>query len=293
MLNIIETNLQFNGNYNTRRLEEIKRTILHNSGVSVLQDIEVIHNYHKDTRGYAGIGYHFYVKKNGEIYKGRPLEWEGAHAYGSNYDSIGICAEGDYNIEDMPEVQKNAIIGLIAYLKERCKNLNVVQAHRDVCATSCPGNKFPFDEIVNSSAGNEEISEENKDANMGKIATIQAGLNNNYGYAIAVDDIYGNETRRALLKALQHELNVQFDRNLVEDGIFGNNTYNASINVRKCATGSITTLIQSMLVCHGFDIAVDGIFGSATENAIKEFQRRNGLKDDGICGKNTFKALFR
>ena len=48
-----------------------------------------------------------------------------------------------------------------------------------------------------------------------------------------------------------------------------------------------------MLVCHSFDIKTDSIFGQATENAVKEFQKRNGLSADGICGKNTFKKLFR
>ena len=48
-----------------------------------------------------------------------------------------------------------------------------------------------------------------------------------------------------------------------------------------------------MLICHSFNIKADGIFGQATENAIKEFQARNSLTADGICGRNTFYALFR
>ena len=79
----------------------------------------------------------------------------------------------------------------------------------------------------------------------------------------------------------------------VIDGIFGNNTYNACINVRRKAEGNITYLIQAMLVCHSFDIDADGIFGPATENAVKDFQSRNGLSVDGIVGKNTFNKLFK
>ena len=33
-------------------------------------------------------------------------------------------------------------------------------------------------------------------------------------------------------------------------------------------------------------------FGSGTENAVKQFQRNNGLSADGVCGKNTFTKLF-
>lgn len=156
MLNIIETNLQFNGNKTIRDLSTIKRIILHHSGVSVLQTVEVIHNYHKNTRKYAGIGYHFYVRKDGKIYRGRPLEWVGAHAYGSNANSIGICAEGDLNTEIMSEVQKNAIKELVTYLKG-IYNISTVQGHKEVCSTSCPGANFPLGEIVSTVAKNETV----------------------------------------------------------------------------------------------------------------------------------------
>ena len=145
-MNIIETNLKFNS-MDTRKTT--KRIILHHSGVSVLQSVEVIHNYHKNTQGYAGIGYHFYVRKDGSIYRGRPEDKVGAHAYGANSDSIGICAEGDFNTEIMSEVQKNAIKELVAYLKEKY-NVSTVIGHRDTIATSCPGKNYPFNEIVNA-----------------------------------------------------------------------------------------------------------------------------------------------
>ena len=127
----------------------------------------------------------------------------------------------------------------------------------------------------------------------GNVAEIQATLNDRYGLNIAVDNIYGNETRRALVKALQTELNKQYHRDLAVDGIFGANTYNACINVRIGAEGNITYLIQAMLICHSFDIDADGIFGPATESAVREFQKRNGLSQDGIVGKNTFNKLFK
>ena len=192
--------------------------------------------------------------------------------------------------EDMPEAQKEAGKELVAYLKNKY-NITTVQAHRDVCATSCPGDKFPFDEIANFESSNEIIPQEN--ASDGNIARIQTTLNERYGLNIAVDNIYGNETKRALVKGLQTELNKQYNRGLAVDGIFGTNTYNACINVRKGAEGNITWLIQSMLICKLFNINADGIFGPATERAVREFQKRNGLSQDGIVGKNTFNKLFK
>lgn len=153
------------------------------------------------------------------------------------------------------------------------------------------GNKYPFDDIVNSKVENTEEQQvstpQEENQNMGNVATIQSGLNEFYGFGLVVDNIYGNKTKSALVKALQKEIGV------TADGIFGPITKSHCPNIRKGNTGTIVTLIQSMLVCHGFDIDVDGIFGNATDNAVREIQRRNKLSIDGIVGKNTFNCLFR
>lgn len=54
------------------------------------QDLEVCHR----RRGMNGPGYHFYIRKNGDIKTTRPIEKIGAHARGHNAQSIGICYEG-------------------------------------------------------------------------------------------------------------------------------------------------------------------------------------------------------
>lgn len=151
-MEIIETNLEFTS---LSKRSVTNRIILHHSGVSVLQSIEVIHNYHKNTNKWAGIGYHFYVRKDGSIYRGRPEEMIGAHAYGANSDSIGICAEGNFNEETMSDIQKNAIKELVAYLKEKY-NITKVQRHSDTIATTCPGKNYPFDDIINGQVIKEE-----------------------------------------------------------------------------------------------------------------------------------------
>lgn len=285
-MNIIEKTFETNGSMNKRKITE--RIILHHAAASKCT-VEDIDRWHKNN-GWCKIGYHFFIDKAGNIYRGREEDKVGAHAYGSNYNSIGICFEGNYMEEDMLEVQKEAGKELVSYLKNKY-GITTVQAHRDVCATSCPGDKFPFDEIANAE-GN-VIPETPIEEVKGQIATIQEALNSRYGLNIGVDNIYGNETRKALVKGLQTELNKQYNRGLVVDGIFGKNTYNACVNVRKGAEGNITWLIQAMLVCHSFDIAVDGIFGTATEGAVREIQSRNGLSVDGIVGKNTFNKLFK
>ena len=280
-MNIINTNLNFK-QMDTR--SSTKRIILHHAAAKKCS-AEDIHRWHLNN-GWSGAGYHFRVRKDGTIYRLRPEDKVGAHAYGANYDSLGICFEGDYKEEIMQEEEIKAGRELVNFLKNKY-GINTVQVHKNVNATNCPGDNFPFDQIAN------ETGESKPSKEKGKIATIQTSLNEKYGLNISIDNIYGNETKKALVKGLQTELNKQFGSKLAVDGIFGTNTYNACINVRRGAEGNITWLIQSMFICKLFNINADGIFGPATESAVREFQKRNGLSQDGIVGKNTFNKLFK
>lgn len=58
------------------------------------EDIQIVRQWHLK-RGFRDIGYHFYIRKNGEIQLGRPIEIIGAHCEGENSDSIGVCLAGD------------------------------------------------------------------------------------------------------------------------------------------------------------------------------------------------------
>lgn len=53
-------------------------------------------------RGFSKAGYHFYLRKNGDIKSLRPIEQPGAHARGHNANSIGICYEGGLDPNGRP-----------------------------------------------------------------------------------------------------------------------------------------------------------------------------------------------
>jgi len=242
------------------------------------------------------------VRKDGSIYELRDIKYVPAHATNFNTCSIGICFEGNFEEEQMGQAQIEAGIWLVAYLKGKY-NITIVQKHKDVNATSCPGKNFPFDEIANNVGIGTAVSTTfEKDVSIGtavstnlrenSIYNIQKFLNDTYGTNLVLDNIYGAETKKALIKALQTELNKQFGKGLAVDGIFGTNTYNACITVQKGASGNITRLIQMALVVKRYSLDIDGIFGTDTESKVKDFQRANELTVDSIVGKNTFKALF-
>lgn len=121
----------------------------------------------------------------------------------------------------------------------------------------------------------------------GGIAQVQAWAGS------AQDGIWGPNTKRALLKVLQSELNRQFGKGLAVDGIWGPRTRAACVNVRRGARGNITKALQGALICNGYDTnGFDGVFGGGTESAVRRFQAARGLVADGIAGKNTFAKLF-
>ena len=58
------------------------------------------------------------------------------------------------------------------------------------------------------------------------------------------------------------------------------------------STGSAVSKLQTVLNEHGYDLAVDGIFGEKTRAAVRDYQQKNGLKLDGIAGKETWGSLL-
>ena len=61
---------------------------------------------------------------------------------------------------------------------------------------------------------------------------------------------------------------------------------------KRGSTGSVVVQIQKKLSAWGYyDGAVDGIYGSRTEEAVRYFQRRNGLTEDGKAGAQTLAAM--
>ena len=63
-------------------------------------------------------------------------------------------------------------------------------------------------------------------------------------------------------------------------------------NYKRGSKGKKVKLIQEWLSLNGFGVVVDGDFGAATDFAVRKFQIKKKLQQDGIVGKNTFSALI-
>ncbi|MEN6463427.1 MAG: N-acetylmuramoyl-L-alanine amidase [Syntrophomonas sp.] len=154
-MNIFETNLKFNG---LRPRNRTSLIVLHHSASLDVGAAE-IHRWHLE-RGWAGIGYHFVIRADGSIERGRLLETIGAHTGpGVNGYSIGICLVGNFMTAAPTDSQIRALLELIGWLKNyyivHSGSALDVKLHREVAATECPGILFPWEQIKPALVGPE------------------------------------------------------------------------------------------------------------------------------------------
>lgn len=138
-LAIRETNLEF-GPLEIR--PETTLFIIHHVG-STDTDVSAaqIHEWHLKN-GWSGIGYHYVIRKNGSIERGRPRDIVGAHTYGHNKKSIGINLVGnfEYAIPQKEQIESAAkVIAALCHIYNILPDESTILGHRDLNATLCPG----------------------------------------------------------------------------------------------------------------------------------------------------------
>lgn len=117
-------------------LKVVKYLVVHCTATRLSQRVSVedIDRWHK-AQGWSGIGYHWYVDRDGHIFPGRSEREAGAHVIGYNHCSIGICYEGGLDeqgnsADTRTPAQKAALLFIIKDLKQSYPNA-VVLGHRD------------------------------------------------------------------------------------------------------------------------------------------------------------------
>lgn len=143
-MKILDAGLTFSGAAPSAGVQEkIDAVVLHHRAGA--GDVNSIHAQHL-AQGWWGIGYHYYVRKNGEVWRGRPEKYAGSHAgasNGYNLHSIGVCFEGNFEKDTMPDAQLAAGLELLADI---CSRYEIVElkTHGELAATACPGKNFPL-----------------------------------------------------------------------------------------------------------------------------------------------------
>ncbi|ADE81082.1 N-acetylmuramoyl-L-alanine amidase [Xylanibacter ruminicola] len=126
-------------------MRTITLIVIHCSAVRTNQTSSVaqIDTWHRQRGFKLGIGYHYVVRRNGQIEQGRPEWMVGAHCKNHNKYSIGVCYEGGLNCLDLPAdtrtpEQKAALRQLLTELHSRYPKAVIVGHHDLNPMKACP-----------------------------------------------------------------------------------------------------------------------------------------------------------
>ena len=106
---------------------------------SSAKDIDLWHRQ----RGWRMIGYHYVIRRDGTVEKGRTEETIGAHCAGHNSHSLGICYEGGLDASGKPcdtrtPQQKVALRKLLAQLRKKYPSSVILGHHNLDTGKACP-----------------------------------------------------------------------------------------------------------------------------------------------------------
>ena len=126
-------------------MRSITLIVIHCSAVRTNQTSSAaqIDTWHRQRGFKLGIGYHYVVRRNGEIEQGRPEWMVGAHCKNHNKYSIGVCYEGGLNARGQPAdtrtpEQKAALRTLLEDLHRRYPRAVIVGHHDLNPQKACP-----------------------------------------------------------------------------------------------------------------------------------------------------------
>ena len=126
-------------------MRTITLIVVHCSAVRTDQQSSVaqIDSWHRERGFKIGIGYHYVVRRDGEVEPGRPEFLVGAHCLNHNAHSIGVCYEGGLDIRGQPAdtrtaEQKQAMRQLLEELHGRYPRAIIVGHHDLNPGKNCP-----------------------------------------------------------------------------------------------------------------------------------------------------------
>ena len=106
---------------------------------------QIVRDWHL-ARNFRDIGYHYLIRRDGTVDRGRPETEAGAHVMGQNANKLGVAWAGgleratgvNVGVWNPTPAQEASMGRLLGELLERHPGARVV-GHRDLAATQCPG----------------------------------------------------------------------------------------------------------------------------------------------------------
>jgi N-acetyl-anhydromuramyl-L-alanine amidase AmpD len=107
----------------------------------------MIEDWHVNGNGWEGIGYHYVIHKDGQVWQGRPEHRSGAHTVNHNSKALGICFSGNFDATYPTKEQEEAFMALYRDITTRLPHLtpDKIYPHRKFANKTCYGNNLKED----------------------------------------------------------------------------------------------------------------------------------------------------
>jgi peptidoglycan hydrolase-like protein with peptidoglycan-binding domain len=126
-----------------------------------------------------------------------------------------------------------------------------------------------------------------------RVSAAQKALNEKYGFTLPCHGFRDKDCLRAVIMALQSEINLIQGKRLSIDGILGKATLAALPTILPGSPAGYIFLLQILLMLFGYDVgAIDGVNGPGTRTAIQLFQRDHYMAPNGMVEPNMLRKLL-
>lgn len=123
----------------TKPKRPVSRVFLHCSASDnpMHDDISVMRKWHVEGNGWSDVGYHAFIKKDGTLQMGRPLERTPAAQKGHNLGTIAICCHG-LDVKKFTDKQRETLYRYCTEINNAYNKSLTFHGHCEVSLKSCP-----------------------------------------------------------------------------------------------------------------------------------------------------------
>ena len=238
----------------TKPMRAVSAVFLHCSASDAPEhdSVDVMRQWHL-ANGWADVGYHYFIKKDGTIQPGRPLEMQPAAQSEYNPGTIAICAHG-LRRDAFTPAQFGAIVDLCTAINRAYGGGLRFRGHVEVYPKACP--VYDYVRVLGLDAQGRMTRTPDTSSQVGGVVAGNLPSSMNAGPTPVSDP-----------------------------GKHGASRWPAA-TLRLMSTGSAVIALQKAL-----GVVADGDFGKVTEKAVMDYQQANGLVVDGIAGPATLAKM--
>jgi len=217
------------------------------SDVPAHDDVSVMRAWHL-ANGWADVGYSYFIKKDGTVQPGRPLDMQPAAQSEHNPGTIAICLHG-LRRDAFTTAQFTALVNLCRIINRAYDGALKFRGHVEVANKACP--VFDYVRVLGLDA----------DKRMARVPDTYQQT----GGIIAGNLPSGMDSGLMAVSATNKAIS----------------RWGADV-LRLMSTGPKVVALQRAL-----SVVADGDFGQVTRQAVESYQRANGLVIDGVVGPVT------